>query len=214
MSKETVIKQYSLAEEKMNVISHGIGFFLSLFGFILLIGKISSDPGKYAAMSYIIYGLSMCILYAASTLYHSSTKPKLRQRLRIFDHISIYFLIAGTYTPFCLVTLENEGGMIFFIAIWSMASIGTFFKLFFTGKYTRISTAMYLMMGWSAIFAIKPLISNLDITGLYWLLAGGVSYTIGALLYGIKNIRYNHAIFHVFVLTGSICHFIAVYSYV
>jgi hemolysin III len=157
----------------------------------------------------------MMLLYAASTLYHNSTVPKIRNRLNILDHAAIYVLIAGTYTPFSLITLKGNTGIILLSAVWIFTLTGVILKLWFTGKYDRLSTLMYLFMGWMVLFAIKPLLINLAAHGLYWLLAGGVSYTVGALFYSIQtSIKYNHAIFHVLVLLGSLCHFISIYYWV
>jgi hemolysin III len=161
-----------------------------------------------------IFGASLIALYAASTFYHSAKDPKLRSRLRVFDHATIYILIAGTYTPFTLVTLNGPVGWIIFGASWGMALTGITLKLFFTGKYDGLSTLMYVFMGWIIVFAIKPLTDNLSAEGMFWLFAGGVAYTTGAILYSIKKMKFNHAIFHMFVLLGSLCHFIAVYFYV
>jgi len=130
------------------------------------------------------------------------------------DHASIYVLIAGTYTPFTLVTLNGVTGWILFGISWGLAVSGIILKLFFTGQYNVLSTLMYIFMGWIIVFAIKPLVNNLSVEGLFWLVTGGVAYTIGAILYGIKKIKFNHSIFHVFVLLGSSCHFIAIYFYV
>jgi len=165
-------------------------------------------------VSFGIFGASLIILYAASAFYHSAEKPELRSRLKIIDHASIYILIAGSYTPFTLVTLDGKIGWIVFGTSWGLALTGIVLKLFFTGKYNLISTIMYVLLGWVIVFAIKPLISNLPLKGLIWLFAGGMSYTIGAVLYSIKKIKYNHALFHMFVLMGSFCHFMSVFYYV
>ncbi len=162
----------------------------------------------------VFFGASLIILYAASSFYHSAKKSELRNRLNIIDHASIYVLIAGTYTPFTLVTLKGTIGWVIFGISWGLALTGIILKLFFTGKYNLMSTIMYVLMGWVIVFAIKPLINNLPLAGLLWLVAGGISYTIGAILYGIKKIKFNHAIFHMFVLMGSFCHFMSVYFYV
>jgi hemolysin III len=134
--------------------------------------------------------------------------------LRIIDHASIYVLIAGTYTPFALVTLNGATGWVIFGVAWGLALCGITLKLFFTGKYNLVSTLMYVFMGWIIVFAIKPLIVNLSSEGLFWLFCGGMAYTIGAILYSIKILRFNHAVFHVFVLAGSASHFVSVYFYV
>ncbi len=165
-------------------------------------------------VSFSIFGVSLISLYTASFLYHSAGKPELRSKLRIIDHASIYVLIAGTYTPFTLVTLHGLIGWTIFGISWGIAFAGIVLKLFFTGKYNLISTLMYIFMGWIIVFAIKPLINNFSIDGFFWLIAGGIAYTAGAILYSIKRIKYNHAIFHIFVLIGSFNHFMAVFFYV
>lgn len=211
-SSETVF--YPPLEEKINVISHGIGIVLSLIAFILLMVKSTFDGNYTHIISYIIYGISLIILYSASTIYHNSKTEKIRKKLNVFDHAAIYILIAGTYTPYALITLSGKIGWIIFIVIWCIAIIGVGLKLFFIGRFKVLSTVMYVLMGWLMIFAIKPMINNLSTEGLIWLLIGGISYTIGALLYSIKKIKFNHAIFHIFVLIGSITHFISIYFYV
>src|SRR5690554_1169175 len=189
------MNDYSPKEEKINVISHAIGFFLSIFALIALVMQASSFGSIWHVVSVIIFGVSLMTLYAASTFYHNAKKPILRKRLKIFDHSAIYVLIAGTYTPFTLITLEGTTGWIIFSVIWGMALTGVILKLFFTGKYKTLSTLMYILMGWVIIFAIKPLVNSLPSGGLYWLFGGGLAYMIGAVLYSIKNIKFNHAIF-------------------
>jgi len=208
------ISQYSPTEEKINIISHAAGFSLSIVGLLFLVTNAIVHGGVRHIVSFSIFGISLLILYGASTFYHSAKKLEIRKRLKIIDHASIYILIAGTYTPFSLVTLNGTLGWVIFGTIWSLASIGIILKLFFTGRYTFISTLMYVLMGWVIIFAIKPLLNILPFEGFLWVLAGGISYTIGAILYSIKKIKFNHAIFHMFVLTGSFCHFMSVYFYV
>ncbi len=208
------MNDYSPKEEKINVLSHAVGILLSLIALPLLVIRSIELSNGLHIVSFSIFGLSLIALYTASTLYHHAKKPVLRKRLKIFDHAAIYVLIAGTYTPFTLITLYDTNGWIIFGISWGMALIGIILKLFFTGKFKLISTLMYVFMGWMIVFAIKPLIENLSPIGLKWLLAGGIAYTIGAILYSIKKITFNHAIFHVFVLLGSFCHFMAVYFYV
>ncbi|WP_297804019.1 hemolysin III family protein [uncultured Polaribacter sp.] len=208
---EKLNKTYSNAEERLNIWSHGLGLVASSIAFPFLIIKAMSYSSFWDITSFIIYGLSLIILYAASTFYHAAKNPKKRRRLNIFDHAAIYVLIAGSYTPFCLVALDSELGWYMFIAVWVFALTGIILKLFFTGKFDKISTAMYLLMGWQVLFFIKPLINVLTSFSLNLLFAGGVFYTVGAILYSIKKIPYNHAIFHVFVLLGSVSHFLALY---
>lgn len=191
-----------------------MGLLLSVAALLLLLNRSVQYGDAWHMVSVSIYGLSMIGLYGASTLYHSARKPEIRTRLRILDHASIYVLIAGTYTPFMLITLNGVTGWVIFSVSWGMAVTGIILKLFFTGRFELLSTLMYVFMGWLVIFAIKPLLNNLSLTGLYWVLAGGLAYTLGAILYSIKSIPFNHSIFHVLVLVGSICHFLAVYFYV
>ncbi len=212
--KENKITFYDPIEEKLNVISHGIGLILSIAALTLLVLFSSIYGGKWHIISFSIYGASLILLYSASTLYHYAKTPKLRQKLNILDHAAIYVLIAGTYTSFTLVVLKGWVGWTIFGASWGLAIVGIIFKLFFTGRFDKISTVAYVLMGWLIIFAIKPLVNNFPIEGLYWLLSGGLFYTVGAVLYSIKSINYNHAIFHIFVLLGSFSHFIAVFFYV
>jgi len=208
------IEYYSPIEEKINIISHTTGFILSIVAFVLLVMHASLHGDVWQIVSFSIFGASLIILYGASTLYHSTKKPVLRNKLNIIDHASIYVLIAGTYTPFTLVTLKGTIGWVIFGISWGLALTGIILKLFFTGKYDLISTIMYVFMGWVIVFAIKPLIHHLPFEGLLWLFAGGISYTIGAILYSIKKIKFNHAIFHILVLIGSFCHFVSVFFYV
>ena len=214
MSNSAEIPRYSPAEERFNVTSHALGLLLSIGALATLLGHAISMDDARLTISYGIFGLSLIFLYGTSTAYHRSKDPARRRRLRILDHASIYILIAGTYTPFTLITLHGPTGWIIFGTSWGMALTGIILKLFFTGKYQLLSTLMYVFMGWLIIFAIGPLIDKLPRAGLGWLVAGGLAYTLGAALYSIKKIRFNHAIFHLFVLLGSSCHFMAVYFYV
>jgi len=206
--------EYTLLEERLNISSHAIGLLFSVIALILLVIRGSEIDDVMYLISFSVFGISLIVLYAASTFYHSAQIPALRNRMRIVDHAAIYVLIAGTYTPFTLVVLNDRAGWIIFAVSWSMATIGIVLKIFFTGKYDRVSTFMYVFMGWIIVFAFEPLIEKLPYDGLFWLVAGGVSYTVGAVLYGIDRIKFNHAIFHIFVLLGSVCHFVSVYFYV
>jgi len=205
---------YHPTEEKLNVISHGFGLILSVIALILLVRYAISDGTVWHVVSFSIYGVSLVILYSASTLYHYIQEPKLRYKLNIFDHAAIYVLIAGSYTPFTINVMQGMLGWGLFGTVWTIAILGIALKLFFTGKYGKLSTAAYIVMGWLAVFGMKSLFEALPIEGVIWLLAGGISYTIGAIFYSIKAIKFNHAVFHVFVLLGSICHFMSVFLYV
>ena len=207
-------KYYPAAEERLNIISHGLGFVLSVVALVMLILKAQKLGESRHLVSFIIFGASMVLVYAASTFYHSAKTHRLRIRLNILDHAAIYILIAGTYTPFALVTLNGITGWTLLWVVWGMALVGVILKLFYAGRYQLLSTIMYVAMGWLIIFAINPLINNLSTPGLWWLFAGGISYTIGAILFMQKKIPFNHAIFHIFVLLGTFAHFVSIYFYI
>ena len=211
---KTNARQYPRTEEILNIVTHGLGFLLSIAALVLLVVYASLDGDVWHIVSFSIYGFSLVILYLASTLFHSARSPKLRNRLNIFDHSAIYVLIAGTYTPFLLVTLRGPWGWSLLGVIWGLAIAGVIFKLFFTGKYDVMSAIVYVLMGWIIIIAIKPMNENLPPEGLYWLIGGGISYMIGAGFYLLNKMPYNHAVFHIWVLLGSFAHFIAVFKYV
>ena len=173
---------YPEREEKLNVYTHAFGLIMSVVGLILLIIKANTLGGSLYVISFMVFGLSLIILYAASTFYHNAKDENHRRLLNIFDHSAIFVLIAGTYTPFTLITLKGEIGWIVFGITWGIALVGIILKLFFTGRFNVLSTTLYVLMGWIIVFAIKPLIQNLPEAGLLWLLGGGVAYTIGAVL--------------------------------
>ena len=206
--------KYSKKEEKLNVLTHAFGLIMSIVGLPFLLLKSLQYNGFWQPLSIVIFGVSLIVLYAASTFYHASKDSKLRRKLNIFDHAAIYFLIAGTYSPFTIIILDGSLGWLIFSCTWVFAFVGIVLKFFFTGRYDKLSTAMYILMGWQIILVIKPLMNAFSINGLQFLFAGGVFYTVGALLYSSKKITYNHAIFHVFVLLGSTSHFICIYKYI
>ena len=208
------LKYYSRPEENLNIATHGLGVLLSIVALVLLIDKAHAADAPWYLVSFTVFGVSLILLYTASTLYHASVRPELRSKFKVLDHAVIFVLIAGTYTPFTLITLHGWIGWTIFGVVWGIAAVGMVFKLFHTGRYEKISTIAYVAMGWIIVFAIVPLIQNLATGGLWWLLAGGACYTIGAVLYRMHKLPYNHAIFHVFVLLGSFSHFMAVYKFV
>ena len=214
MKPKQNIAEYSPLEERINIVSHASGLLFSAVGVVFLVWKAVQHGTLVHTLSFAVFGLSLCLLYAASTAYHSATAPRRRLALRVLDHASIYVLIAGTYTPFALIVLDGAVGWSIFAAAWSMALIGITLKLFFTGRFDHVSTAMYVFMGWVIMFAIKPLVANFSTEGLIWLVSGGIAYTVGALFYSIRKMPFGHATFHVFVLLGSLCHFVCVYFYV
>ncbi len=214
MDKKTNIQFYSPTEEKLNIWSHAFGIFLSIIALVLLIIKAVQQDNIWMMISFPIFGVSLILLYLASTLYHASKEPQKRFKLKVFDHAAIYVLIAGSYTPFTLVSLNGETGWLIFSMVWVMAFTGIILKLFFTGKFKIVSTAMYVLMGWLIVFYFQDLTAHLHEKGVFYLILGGVLYTTGAILYSIKKIKFNHAIFHFFVLAGSFCHFLSIYLYV
>ncbi len=203
----TKVKKMFDGEEIGNAISHGIGLGLSIAALVILVYiGVKYGDSRYV-VSYSIYGSSLVILYLASTLYHSVPEGKVKDLFKIFDHSAIFLLIAGTYTPITLIALNGRLGMTLFIIVWTIAFLGILFKMFFSKKYKKLSTMMYLLMGWLIIFAIKPLITNLNTISTIFLISGGIVYSLGTIFYLWKNLKFNHLIWHFFVLGGSVCHF-------
>jgi hemolysin III len=200
-------------EEVANTITHGVGVGLSIAGLVVLVVRAALYGDVWQVVSFSIYGSSLILLYLASTLYHGFRSKRVKEILRIFDHSAIYLLIAGTYTPFLLVTLRGPWGWSLFGLIWVLALLGITFKIVFGPKYEIVSTGFYILMGWVVIIAIKPLIAALPVMGLAWLVAGGLAYTGGVIFYAWEKLPFNHAIWHGFVMAGSIFHFVAVLSY-
>jgi len=208
-----MIKEQTPEEEQLNVITHAAGLILALIGSAFLLENSFEEGRTIRFISDLIYCLGLVTLYLASTLYHHSKDPERKKRLNIFDHSAIYLLIAGTYTPITLLNIKGMWGLTIFTIVWIIAGSGIILKLYFTGRYPKISTATYVLMGWVIIVAIKPLIQNMMLPGLLWLLAGGLFYTAGAALYQRKTMKYNHVVFHIFVMIGSLCHYIVILKY-
>lgn len=202
---------YSPGEEKAHVITHGIGVALSLSGTVLLILRAYYYGDQWHVLSFFIFGLSLIILYVSSTLYHSFTDEALKKRLRKLDHSAIYILIAGTYTPFLLTNLRASVGWIMFFFVWTFAGTGILIKLTTSIGSKLISAVIYLVMGWLAVFIYRSMLDNLTDTSLIFLAAGGFFYTLGVLFYVWKSLPFHHAIWHLFVLGGSICHYFSIY---
>lgn len=198
-------------EEKLNALSHGMGIILGIAGFILL-WKFHDPNIPNATLSITIYSISIILLFTASTLYHLIDAPQIKKKLRILDHISIYFLIAGTYTPVSLITLNDTRGFDIFLIVWGVALAGTLYKLFYTGKYEFISLLLYLVMGWLIVFDFQSIWERLSTTGISLLFLGGAFYTLGILFYAVRKIPYNHLIWHFFVLGGAISHWLLIFS--
>ncbi len=212
--KEKVVRPYTLGEEIANSVIHGLGIGLSVAALVILVALavLSGDP--YRLASAIVFGVALVFEYTASTLYHGFPQPKVKHVFKIFDHCGIYLLIAGSYTPFCLVTLREDGGWLMFWIIWGIAAVGIAVEAFWAYRPRWLSAAVYLGMGWLVVLSIQPLLANLAPQGVWLLVAGGLCYTVGTLFYVAKNIKYMHAVWHVWVLAGSTCHFLAVALYV
>ncbi|OUR91091.1 hemolysin III family protein [Flavobacteriales bacterium 34_180_T64] len=203
----------SKREEQLNAWSHGVGAALGIAGLVLLI-VFSAEDRPYSLFSVIVYGISIIILFLASTFYHAVKGEKRKHYFRIVDHISIYLLIAGTYTPVLLISLSESLGWPLFWTVWGIAAFGVILKLFFTGKYELFSTLLYLVMGWLIVFDFLNLSDALGSDGILWLFAGGLFYTIGIVFYALHKVPYFHVIWHVFVLAGAICHFFMIFNHV
>ena len=202
--------KHHLRNEIASALTHGLAAVAALAASAVLITLAALYGDAWQLAASIVFGITLLLLYVASTLYHSIQHPVAKGRLKVFDHCAIYLLIAGTYTPFTLIGLRGPWGWGLFIAIWSLALCGVVFKLFYTGRFKRLSTFIYVAMGWLIIVAIKPMLHSLDAWTLAWLLAGGLFYTLGTYFYHRESIPYSHAIWHLFVIAGSVCHFVAV----
>jgi hemolysin III len=196
-------------EEHWNTFTHGFGVILGLVGAYFLGSKVLGYELLVQAAVWV-YSLSVIILFSASTLYHLISFPPLKRKLRILDHISIYYLIAGTYTPVALIVLRDSSGWLLFYLVWGMALFGTLLKLFFTGRFEVFSLVLYLIMGWLIVVDIENLMDRLSHQAQIFLMAGGAFYTVGIIFYAIRRIPYNHLIWHVFVLSGAVCHWVMV----
>ena len=200
-------------EEQLNVVTHAIGALLGITGLVLLI-VFNSHKSDWSLFSVIVYGVSIFVLFTASTLYHYVKNETRKHYFRILDHISIYILIAGTYTPVLLIALEDSLGWPLFWVVWSIALFGVILKLFFTGRFEIFSVLLYLAMGWLVVFDFHHLTEVIGSHGILFLFAGGLAYTGGIIFYAIDRIPYNHVIWHLFVLAGAIFHFFMVFGYI
>lgn len=201
-------------EELANALIHGVGVVASVAGGAALITLAAVFGNAWQIASATVFATTLILLYTASTLYHSFRDEAIKRRLKVLDHCAIYLLIAGTYTPFTLIGLRGVWGWSLFAVIWTLALAGIVFKLFFTGRFKLVSTLLYVAMGWIVVVAIVPLMNSLSRWALVWLFAGGIAYTLGTFFYMSKRLRYSHAIWHLFVLAGSVMHFAAVVTQV
>jgi hemolysin III len=211
---QATVRRYSVAEEIVNSLSHGAGVLFGIIALLLLVLKSVQMEDRLRVVTFSIYGASVIVLFLASTLYHAIPFPRAKSVLKVVDHCAIYLLIAGTYTPFLLLTLGDTVGAVLMVVIWGLAVAGIVFKLFYTGRFQTISLITYLAMGWLAIFASYELLANLPWNGIMLLLAGGIIYSLGTIFFAVRRIPFNHAIWHLFVLGGCLCHFLAIYFYV
>ena len=204
----------TLSEELANAWTHGVGLVAGILAIPFLLDLAFSSTKVWAVLGAFTFGLGLLMVYGFSTAYHATVNPEKKSKLQIMDHVSIYFLIAGSYTPMILAILKKETALIFLGIIWGSVLIGTFFKLFFTGKFKTLSVIIYLTMGWLAVFFIHDLIEKISWDTLIWIGIGGMSYTIGVYFYVKSEKLYYHAIWHLFVLAGTSAHFVAVYQLV
>ena len=214
MHEATADEHLSNTEETANIISHGIGVLLAIAALVVMVVKASAtgDPWKITAVS--VYGASLILLCSTSTVYHYADHPESKKFLRILDHSAIYVLIAGSYTPFTLVTLRGPMGWTLFGILWGLALAGIAFKSMWTGRYEWLSTALYVIMGWLGVIAVGPILQLLAPAAIGWLLAGGLFYTGGVVFFLWEKLPYHHLIWHLLVLAGAACHFVAVLLYV
>jgi len=206
--------RYSLGEEIANSVTHGVGVFLSIAGLVILVIFATLYGNAWHIVACSVFGATLILSYTASTLYHSIQLPGAKYVLRILDHAAIFLLIAGTYTPFMLVNLNGPWGWSLFGIIWGLAILGIAFQTTMLRRCTSVSVALYVAMGWAVVIAIKPLLASVATGGLVLLILGGIAYTAGVGFYVWRRLPYNHMIWHIFVLAGSILHFFAVLFYV
>lgn len=214
MKRTHTEREETLSEEIASALTHGLGAAAALAGGAVLITLAALYGDGWQLSAAIVFGITLLLLYVASTLYHAIQHPVTKGRLKIFDHCAIYLLIAGTYTPFTLIGLRETVGWWLFGTIWALAFFGVIFKLFYTGRFQLISTIVYIAMGWLIVVAAKPAMKALDPWTFGWLLGGGVAYTLGTFFYHRPKMPYSHAVWHMFVIAGSVCHYIAVMAQV
>lgn len=212
MKKKSLQYVQTKQEEFWNVFTHGLGVIIYIIGFIILM--ISYDENIVSAIYIIIYGLSLILLFSASSFYHYVSNPKYKRALRKLDHISIYVLIAGTYTPICMSVLKDSKGFLLLILVWSITAFGLILKLFLTGKFEKVSLLLYLVMGWLVVIDIRVLYLSISTEALIYFILGGVFYSGGVVFYVMQRLKYHHVIWHIFVLLGSFFHYLLVYNIV
>lgn len=212
--EEKVKKRYTLGEEIFNSVSHGVGALLSIAGTVVLIVFAAIYNNAWAVVSSSIFGASLIILYTMSTLYHAITNQKAKKFFRIMDHNTIFFLIAGTYTPITLVPLRSPLGWVLFGIVWGAAILGIVFNSIDLEKFRKPSVICYILMGWVIVIAVKPMLETVNATSLLFLLIGGLFYTIGVVFYAIKKVKYFHSVWHLFTIAGSVFHYFSVLLFI
>jgi hemolysin III len=203
-------RPFTLGEEIFHSVTHGIGSGLSVAGLVILVVLAVLNGDVYQIIGFSIFGASLVLLYLSSTLYHGIQQPRTKRIFKIFDHSAIYLLIAGSYTPFLLVGIRGTTGWTMLAVVWMIALIGITMKVLFIDRFQVLSVFMYLAMGWLCVFVFREMMASLPIGGIIWLAAGGILYTVGVIFYAMQKIPYMHAVWHFFVLGGSICHYFAV----
>jgi hemolysin III len=207
------IRRQTIAEEIANAVSHGVGALAAVVALVVMVVYAALYGDAWQVVSVSIFGGSLVLLYLASTLYHSIQHPRVKRVLRVIDHSSVFILIAGTYTPITLIGLRGGWGWTLFGLIWSLTVVGIALKLACFDRFHRLSIVFYLLMGWVAIAAIKPIIERVPTGALMWIAAGGLAYTLGVIFYKQERLRFAHTIWHLFVIAGSAMHFVAVFGY-
>jgi hemolysin III len=211
IAKPASERPYTTGEEIANSVTHGLGLSASVVGLIAMLAWTVQHGSVWHIVSCTVYGLALIFMYFTSTVYHGLRNPNAKRKMRVLDHTAIFLLIAGTYTPFMLVNLHGTWGWTVLGLVWAFTIAGIVFKIFFTGRFKLLSSAIYLAQGWLIVIAVKPMLEHIPTVGLLWLLAGGLSYSVGVIFYVWKKQPYSHAIWHLFVLGGSVCHYVAVW---
>jgi len=214
MHHKQVYEAETLTEEIANAITHGIGALLSIAGLILLVAWTALYGDRWQVIGVSIYGGALVFLYLASTLYHAIQHFHTKRIFHVLDHVGIALLIAGTYTPILLIQMRTFWGWLFFGAIWGLALVGATIKAFFTARFVGLSTTIYVTMGWLSLLLLKPLLTTMGAGGMVWMLAGGLAYSLGVIPFLWNRLPFNHAIWHLFVMGGSVCHYLAIWHYV
>jgi hemolysin III len=207
-------RPYARGEEIAHSVTHGVGAALALVGLVLLVLRAVDTGDALRVVSFTLFGASLVLLYTISCIYHALIPRTAKRVFRSLDHSAIYVLIAGSYTPYLLVSLGGRWGWSLFGVVWGLAVLGIVFKALWAGRFRVVSTLLYLGMGWLCVVAVKPLLAAVPAAGLWWLLAGGLFYTFGTVFYLWKRLRWHHAVWHLFVMAGSFCHWVSVYRYV